>query len=113
MLPTPGSLCSLISPPRSRVSSRQIDRPRPVPPYLRLVEPSACANDSKIDCCFSKGMQMPVSTTRNATTFEARLRFSFEGLQPPMAISAMNSTLPFSVNLKALLSRLFRICCRR
>src|SRR5438445_6117085 len=41
VLPLPTSLCSLISPPRRVVSSRQIDRPRPVPPYLRLVVPSA------------------------------------------------------------------------
>ena len=37
VLPSPGSLASLSSPPSSRVSSRLIDRPRPVPPYWRLV----------------------------------------------------------------------------
>ena len=31
-----------ISPPSNRAISRLIERPRPVPPYLRLVVPSAC-----------------------------------------------------------------------
>src|SRR5262245_20867602 len=42
VLPVPGLDASLISPPSSLDSSRLIARPRPVPPYLRLVEPSAC-----------------------------------------------------------------------
>ena len=42
-------------------------RPSPVPPYLRVVEPSACVNASKISCCFSRGMPMPVSLTLKAT----------------------------------------------
>ena len=41
VLPLPTALCSLISPPSRLVSSRQIDSPRPVPPYFRLVVPSA------------------------------------------------------------------------
>jgi hypothetical protein len=41
VLPAPGLLTSLISPPRSRDSSRLMARPSPVPPYLREVEPSA------------------------------------------------------------------------
>ena len=40
-------------------------KPKPVPPYLRLVLPSACWNASKIICCFSGGMPMPVSRDRN------------------------------------------------
>src|SRR5258708_36502291 len=43
MLPTPGSLSTVISPARRRVSSRQMDRPKPVPPYLRLVGSSPSA----------------------------------------------------------------------
>jgi hypothetical protein len=35
-LPWPGSLITPTSPPISRASSRQIDRPRPVPPLRRL-----------------------------------------------------------------------------
>ena len=37
VLPSPGALASRSSPPSSRVSSRLIDRPSPVPPYWRLV----------------------------------------------------------------------------
>ena len=38
-----------------RDSSRLMARPRPVPPYLRLVLPSACWNASKMICCLSGG----------------------------------------------------------
>ena len=52
-----GRACSTsrISPPSSRDSSRLMARPRPVPPYLRLVRPSACWNASKMICCLSAG----------------------------------------------------------
>ena len=53
VLPSPGVLESVTSPPSSRTSSRLIDRPRPVPPYWRAVEPSAWANASKMSCCCS------------------------------------------------------------
>ena len=55
------TLCSRISPPSSRAISRLIEKPSPVPPYLRLVVPSACRNASKMICCLSCGMPMPVS----------------------------------------------------
>src|SRR5712691_5013647 len=42
VLPRPGVLTSVISPPRSVASSRLMARPSPVPPYLRLVPASAC-----------------------------------------------------------------------
>ena len=38
--------------------------PRPVPPYLRLVLPSACWKASKMICCLSAEMPMPVSRHR-------------------------------------------------
>ncbi len=68
VLPSPGALTTSIDPPSSRAISRLIVRPRPVPPYLRLVVPSACWNASKMSCCFSTGMPMPVSRTANART---------------------------------------------
>ena len=61
--PSPGFDRTCSSPPSSRAISRLIERPRPVPPYLRLVVPSACRNGSKISFCFSSGMPMPVSLT--------------------------------------------------
>ena len=74
VLPWPGVLTSLISPPSSVASSRLIARPRPVPPYLRLVPASACWNASKISRCFSGAMPMPVSLTSMATALGANRR---------------------------------------
>ena len=71
VLPTPGKLLSWISPPSKLDSSRLMARPRPVPPYLRLVPASACWKASKMMRCFSSGMPMPVSVTSNATTVGA------------------------------------------
>ncbi len=73
VLPTPGLLSTMISPPSRRQISRLIDRPRPVPPYLRLVVPSACWNASKITRNLSAAIPMPVSCTEYATTDEAEL----------------------------------------
>ena len=64
----PGVLRRWISPPSSEASSRLMARPRPVPPYLRLVEASACWNASKMMRCLSSGMPMPVSATSKAMT---------------------------------------------
>ena len=87
MLPRPGLDISRISPPKSRDSSRLMARPKPVPPYLRLVEPSACWNASKMICCLSDGMPMPVSETAMASTSDARFRSSFSGFHPDRADS--------------------------
>ncbi len=43
-------------------------KPRPVPPYLRVVDESAWVKGEKIDSCFSAGMPMPVSATVNRMT---------------------------------------------
>lgn len=43
VLPLPGSLCTLIEPPISITSCWTMESPRPVPPYLRVVELSACS----------------------------------------------------------------------
>ncbi len=68
MLPRPGVLSTAISPPSSRAISRLIESPSPVPPYLRLVVPSACWNASKISFCLLCAMPMPVSVTEKAIT---------------------------------------------
>ena len=47
VLPSPGLLSTPISPPISSTSRCEIASPRPVPPYRRVVEPSACVNGSK------------------------------------------------------------------
>ena len=64
----PGVLRRVSSPPSSCASSRLMARPRPVPPYLRLVEASACWKASNTIFCFSTGMPTPVSVTSKATT---------------------------------------------
>ena len=88
-------------------------RPRPVPPYLRLVPASACWNASKISFCFSGGMPMPVSDTSKAITAGAVLRTGCSLLQPPRAPETLRLTPPSAVNLKALDSRFFSTCCKR
>src|ERR1051325_5355527 len=42
------------APPSSCAISREIESPRPVPPYFRLVVPSACWNASKMSRCLSR-----------------------------------------------------------
>ena len=94
MLPLPGELTRRISPPSSREISRLIASPSPVPPYLRLVLPSACWNASKMICCLSGEMPMPVSETEMASTGRARLRSSFSGFQPLCAGSTRQRDPP-------------------
>ena len=64
-LPSPGALCTVMSPPSRRARSREIDRPRPVPPYLRCVLPSAWRKASKMTPAGAAAMPMPVSRTAN------------------------------------------------
>ena len=66
-LPRPGSLSTSSRPPIAPTIRDAIASPRPVPPYSRVVEPSACANASKTSRCFSGGMPMPVSLTEKAS----------------------------------------------
>ena len=56
MLPLPGVLTRRISSPNSCDNSRLMARPRPVPPYFRLVLPSACWKALKMMRCLSGGM---------------------------------------------------------
>src|SRR5207245_10550094 len=67
-LPLPGALRNWISPPNKLASSLLIARPKPVPPYLRLLPSSACWKASKMIRCLSCGIPIPVSATTNATT---------------------------------------------
>ena len=47
-LPTSGMLSTQTCPAIISTSRLQMARPRPVPPNLRVIEPSACTNGSKI-----------------------------------------------------------------
>ena len=62
-LPRPSSLSTRIWPCISSTSWAQIASPRPVPPKRRVVESSACTNDSNTALRRSAGMPMPVSAT--------------------------------------------------
>jgi hypothetical protein len=53
-----------MSPPIIWQSLRVIESPSPVPPYLRVVERSACENGRKIFFICSSVMPMPESRTR-------------------------------------------------
>ena len=97
VLPRPGSLSTVMSPPSRRQNLRLMARPSPVPPYLRVVEASACTNSPK-SLSFCPGvMPIPLSLTAKDTRWSAR-----------RVISSLMR--PFSVNLQALLRRLKRVC---
>ena len=93
-LPRLCSLVAVIRPPMAWQSSRQIDRPRPVPPNRRVVEESAWTNFSNTRSSCSAGMPMPVSATTNRTPASVRLTWT--------------STEPATVNFTALEIRLQR-----
>ncbi len=82
-----------------------------MPPYLRLVVPSACWNAPKIDSSWCSAMPMPVSLTRNmiAGPCSRTAGGSWSG----SASSMHSSTPPVSVNFTALDTRLRSTCCRR
>ena len=64
VVPLPGVLSTVRSPPISRTSRRLITRPRPVPPYFLVVELSACVNDwNSLSCCSGRD---PDSGVRHA-----------------------------------------------
>ncbi len=119
--PLPSSLSAWISPPSSRAISRLIDSPRPVPPYLRLVVPSACRNGSKISRSLSPGMPIPVSDTVKAISgssgpwiapASSSCSRTCCGTPPPAGLIE-KSTAPVSVNFTALEMRLRSTCWSR
>ena len=101
VLPAPRRLDTVIEPPIMATSCEEMVSPSPVPPYLRVVELSACENDSKIVCSLSGAIPMPVSRTLNAIVASAARWFS--------AIRTVTSISPDSVNLIAFPTRLTMI----
>ena len=63
VLPAPDLALDPQPPPISSTRRDEIVRPRPVPPYLRVVDPSACAKASKMTAACPSGCPMPVSRT--------------------------------------------------
>ena len=78
--------------------------PRPVPPYRRVVEVSACAKASNIWPRFSAGMPIPVSVTSNENDADVTLC---------SIICTRTPTSPRSVNLTALPIKFVKIWRRR
>ena len=62
VLPLPNWLSTRMSPPCISTRRRVMASPSPVPPYFRVMLPSAWVNFSKIDVSLSAGMPGPVST---------------------------------------------------
>ncbi|MNG74491.1 hypothetical protein D3C79_329720 [compost metagenome] len=104
VLPLPAWESTAIVPPISSTRRLQMARPRPVPPYWRVVELSAWAKawKSRPDC--SGVMPMPVSCTRTWSCILPPVR-------PRLRITMV--TWPCSVNFTALLTKLRTICPRR
>ena len=64
-LPFPTPLSTRIQPPINSTRRFEIVSPSPEPPYLRVVDESACVNRSNTALNFSPGMPMPVSEIVN------------------------------------------------
>ena len=93
------TLLTPISPCIILTSCREMVRPSPEPPNLRVVEPSAWVNASKMTARRSDGIPTPVSGTAS---------FSRTVLPDSDCLVTRTSTSPRSVNLMALLSKLAR-----
>jgi hypothetical protein len=94
--PTPGSLVTVMSPPIMRLKRWLIARPRPVPPYLRVVDASTWEKSRNNRLACSAVMPIPVSWT-------------WKRIQSPPPADwrvTSTSTRPPRVNLPALLRRL-------
>ncbi len=86
-----------------------------MPPYLRLVVPSACWNASKMIFCLSSGYADACVRDREGDDRVGAVQTPRASkLQPACPRPRCGaSTLPSSVNLKAFESRFFSICCKR
>jgi hypothetical protein len=63
VLPAFSWLSTQMLPPINSTSRREIDSPNPVPPYLRVIEVSACENSWKMRPTLPGAMPIPVSAT--------------------------------------------------
>ncbi len=100
VVPCPASLATVRSPPINRQNRRLMARPSPVPPYLRVVDASACENAwNNFDTC-SGVIPIPVSATSKFIVEDVLLPDSASSFQMRRVM------VPFSVNLLALLKRL-------
>ena len=95
--PSPSTLSARMCPPISSTNRILIARPRPVPPYFRVVDVSTCENGLNRFESLSAGIPMPVSFTAKRSSSD----FSFWWFNPTKIVIS-----PLSVNLTALPTRL-------
>ena len=93
-----------IPPPMSCTSWREMARPKPVPPYLRVVELSSWLKGVNSACKRSEGMPMPESLTSKRSNPSG---------EPSRGARTRRTTSPRSVNFTALPTRLTSTCFRR
>ena len=98
--PSPGALSTATSPPIISQNRRVIIRPRPVPPYFRVVEASAWVNGRKSRASCSTLMPIPESLTRITNESAAPSRAGSRAAEIVI--------VPSWVNLLALLIRFKR-----
>src|SRR5665213_4114112 len=89
--PWPNSDSTQMNPPCISMMRLDIARPRPVPPFLRVAEFSACWNSSNILDCSASAIPGPVSLTAIVN-------------EPPSSLAVILIS-PASVNLSALPTR--------
>ena len=80
-------------------------RPSPVPPYVRVIEPSACVKASKTLC-------LTVQRDADAGVPDGEVQHDVRRVSPPRCVTR-STTSPWGVNLMAFPSRLTRIWRRR
>ena len=102
--PRPGCESTPMVPPIRSTMRLQMTRPRPVPPYRRVVELSAWLKGWNRRCTLAAAMPMPVSRTSKRSSCWLRVS--------PRRITC-RLIEPRSVNFSALLMRLLRICRSR
>jgi hypothetical protein len=71
VVPAPGRLATVTSPPSKRASFRVTLSPRPVPPVLLVAVCSACQNGSNTFSTFSGGIPTPVSAILTSSSRRA------------------------------------------
>ena len=113
VLPSPSTLWSWISPPSSIAISRLIERPRPVPPYLRRGRSVGLLERLEDD---------PVLIGRDSDSGIANRECDDRlGIAEDLVIRIparfgdvmLIETRPLSVNLNAFDNRFFKTCCSR
>ena len=83
--PRPSTLATEIDPPISSTSSRDIAKPRPLPPNLRVTDGSTCENRWNSCTSWGPGIPTPVSVTEAETPTAVRLSSRGGWSAPPAA----------------------------